>query len=114
MPDLVIIPSAEFCRQTKRLAKKYRSLAADLTAFQEMITKNPFVGTDLGGGKRKIRLAVTSKAKGKSGGMRIITFNIEQKDNHLNVYLVTIYTHNQQDNISVNKLNSMKKVVKEL
>ena len=66
MPDLVIIPSAEFCRQTKRLAKKYRSLAADLTAFQEMITKNPFVGTDLGGGKRKIRLAVTSKAKGKS------------------------------------------------
>jgi len=100
MPDLVIIPSAEFCRQTKRLAKKYRSLAADLTAFQEMITKNPFVGTDLGGGKRKIRLAVTSKAKGKSGGMRIITFNIEQKDNHLNVYLVTIYDKSEFSNVS--------------
>ena len=65
-----------------------------------MITKNPFVGTDLGGGKRKIRLAVTSKAKGKSGGMRIITFNIEQKDNHLNVYLVTIYDKSEYSNVS--------------
>lgn len=31
------------------------------------------MGTDLGRGLRKIRMAITSKGKGKSGGARVIT-----------------------------------------
>jgi hypothetical protein len=42
----------------------------------------------LGSGTSKIRLAVRSKGKGKSGGMRIITFTI---DRNKEVYLLTIY-----------------------
>ena len=34
------------------------------------------MGKDLGNGVRKIRMAVKSKGKGKSGGMRVITFNV--------------------------------------
>ncbi len=100
MSDVVIIPSTEFCRQAKRLAKKYKSLGADLTALQEMLKKNPFSGVDLGGGKRKIRLAVSSKSKGKSGGMRIITFNVEQQEDKINIYLVTIFDKSEYANVS--------------
>jgi hypothetical protein len=66
MADVLIIPSDEFRRQAKRLAKKYKSLAGDLTVLQQMLYENPFSGTDLGGGKRKIRLHVNSKGKGKA------------------------------------------------
>ena len=34
MQDVLIIPSAEFCRQSKRLAKKYKSLKNDLLSLQ--------------------------------------------------------------------------------
>jgi mRNA-degrading endonuclease RelE of RelBE toxin-antitoxin system len=51
----------EFDRQMKRYAKKYRSLASDFADFLKSIRENPFQGTDLGGGIRKVRLAVASK-----------------------------------------------------
>ena len=66
----------EFRKQAKRLAKKYRSLADDLQAFVDELFQNPNMGKDLGSGVRKIRMAVKSKGKGKSGGMRVITFNV--------------------------------------
>lgn len=64
----------EFVRQMKRYAKKYRSLAVEYASFLKSIQDNPFQGDDLGKGIRKVRLAVASKGKGKSGGMRVITF----------------------------------------
>lgn len=53
MAEIDIIPSDEFRRQAKRLAKKYRSLANDLARFQQELQDNPFIGVDLGDGKRK-------------------------------------------------------------
>ena len=100
MQDVLIIPSAEFSRQAKRLAKKYRSLKDDLTVFQQDLQKNPFLGTDLGNGKRKIRLGVVSKGGGKRGGMRIITFNVVQTEESITVYLITIYDKSEYQNVS--------------
>lgn len=65
----------EFKRQFRQLRKKYRSLTDDLEEFQKELIKNPFQGDDLGGGVRKIRMAIASKGKGKSGGARILTLN---------------------------------------
>ena len=48
----------EFKRQFKRLAKKYHSLKTDYNAWLDEIYKNPLVGDDLGGGIRKIRMAI--------------------------------------------------------
>ena len=73
---VVISYTQEFRKQAKRLAKKYRSLADDLEAFVNELSQNPNMGKDLGNGVRKIRMAVKSKGKGKSGGMRVITFNV--------------------------------------
>ena len=53
----------EFKRQFKRLAKKYHSLKTDYNAWLDEIYKNPFVGDDLGGGVRKIRMAIADKGE---------------------------------------------------
>lgn len=91
----------EFDRQMKRYAKKYRSLISDFADFLESICENPFQGTDLGSGIRKVRLAVASKGKGKSGGMRVITFSLEQiGDDVINITLLYIYDKKEMENIS--------------
>ena len=43
----------------------------------EMLRKNPMAGADLGDGIRKVRMAITSKGKGKSGGARVITYTAD-------------------------------------
>ena len=100
MPSVLIIPSAEFRRQVKRLVKKYKSLGEDLLTLQQALQRNPFTGTDLGNGKRKIRLGVSSKGAGKRGGMRVITFNVEQATDSITIYLVTIYDKSEYQNVS--------------
>ncbi|MCF0183520.1 MAG: type II toxin-antitoxin system RelE/ParE family toxin [Bacteroidaceae bacterium] len=62
-----------FLHELKRLAKKHRSLVTDVVKLRDSLSANPFQGADLGGGLRKVRMAITSKGKGKSGGARVIT-----------------------------------------
>ncbi len=57
-----------FDKQAKRLVKKYPSLKKDLAKLLENLYENPTYGTALGNNFYKIRLAVASKGKGKSGG----------------------------------------------
>ena len=65
-----------FDKDLKRLSKKYHSLFSDVDLFMSSLQENPEQGTDLGQGFRKIRLAIASKGKGKSGGARIITYTL--------------------------------------
>ena len=62
-----IILDDSFEREVKHLSKRYPSLKADLGKLREELYANPQLGTDLGGGLRKIRMAITSKGRGKSG-----------------------------------------------
>ena len=89
----------EFERQARRLSKKYKSLKNDLANLQKELLEDPFQGDDLGGGVRKIRMAISSKVKGKSGGARILTLNVLVSDD-ANVTLLTIYDKNEIDNVS--------------
>ena len=84
------IPTPTFEKSYKRLKKKYSSLKTDLEEFKKQYNDNPEIGDDLGGGFRKIRIAVKSKNRGKRGGARIITYAIiETKDKV--VIMVEIY-----------------------
>lgn len=94
-----IIPSVEFDRQFKRLAKKYKSLLNDYLTFSKELKKDPFQGSDLGGGVRKIRMAIASKGKGKSGGARVLTLTVLVSED-ADVTLLTIYDKNEIDNVS--------------
>lgn len=94
-----IIPSAEFDRNFRRLAKKYKSLPTDYLSFSKSLKENPLQGDDLGGGVRKIRMAIESKSKGKSGGARVLTLNVLVSDN-ADVTLLTIYDKSEIENVS--------------
>lgn len=63
-----------FDKQAKRLAKKYPSLKKDLAELLESLADNPEKGIALGNSFYKIRLAIASKGKGKTGGARVITY----------------------------------------
>jgi len=58
------------------LSKKYKSLKKDIENLKAEIEINPFLGTDLGEGYKKIRLEIASKNKGKRGGGRVITHEV--------------------------------------
>jgi mRNA-degrading endonuclease RelE of RelBE toxin-antitoxin system len=62
-----------FDKQLKRLAKKYPSLRNEFRQLLNSLEQNPEQGTSLGNNCYKIRIAISSKGKGKSGGARVIT-----------------------------------------
>lgn len=101
-----IIPAPSFRRALKPLAKKYRSLLEDINVLAEQLRQNPQIGTPLGQGCYKIRVAVSSKKQGKSGGVRVITC-IKIVDDH--VILLTIYDKSEKDDISNKELLSLLK-----
>jgi mRNA-degrading endonuclease RelE of RelBE toxin-antitoxin system len=77
-----------FERQAKRLVKKFPSLKKELQKLIMGLKKNPEQGISIGHNCYKIRLAIASKGKGKSGGARIISHIIYKDDT---VYLLSIY-----------------------
>ena len=99
-----VIPSDKFKKEAKRLAKKYPSLKEELAELNDTLTSNPDTGTPLGNETYKIRLAIKSKGKGKSGGGRIITYVV--KDNK-EVYLLTIYDKSEFENVDEKTLKSI-------
>jgi mRNA-degrading endonuclease RelE of RelBE toxin-antitoxin system len=56
----------EFDRQFKHLFKKYKSLVADLLQLKQDLINDPFQGDALGDNCYKVRMAITSKGKGKA------------------------------------------------
>jgi hypothetical protein len=67
----------------------------------KQLIANPTIGTPLGKDAYKIRLAISSKGKGKSGGARVITC---VKIVAATVYLVSIYDKSVQSDISDKEL----------
>jgi len=63
-----------FSSAAKPLLKKYHSLSKDLLNLEKELTLKPRFGTSLGQDAYKIRLKISSKGKGKSGGARVISF----------------------------------------
>lgn len=86
-----IIPTPGFAKEFKTLAKRHRSLKKDIKELSESLQKNPFQGDELCPGIRKIRMAITSKGRGKSGGARVITYTVVAKECNGRVYLMSIY-----------------------
>jgi hypothetical protein len=90
-----------FKKQAKRLIKKYPSLKAEVDQLISALMTDPEQGISLGKGCFKIRLAITSKGKGKSGGARLITHVqiVKQK-----VYLLSIFDKSEIENLSDGEL----------
>ena len=96
-----ILLTDTFQKDVKQLSKRYSSLKTDLLNLIESLEINPIQGTPLGNDFFKIRLAITSSRKGKSGGARVITLVkvIDKK-----VFLITIYSKSERESISKEEL----------
>ncbi len=99
-----IIPTSQFEKELKRLFKKYPSIKSDLFELVSQLKENPKLGTPLLKNCYKIRIAITSKGKGKSGGGRLITHVRIVKEE---VHLLTIYDKSDQANISDSAINEL-------
>lgn len=101
-----IIVLDDFKKDAKKLLKKYISLKNELTQLQTALLENPRQGTLIYDNTYKIRLAVKSKGKGKSGGMRVIThvveieMSVDEQENHYTIFLLSIYDKSEMENIS--------------
>ncbi len=99
-----IIPTPDFEKAFKSLAKRHRSLKKDILEFTENLKKDPFQGDELTPGLRKIRMAITSKGKGKSGGARVITYTVLALEDQGVVYLLDLYDKSDYSSVDVSVL----------
>ena len=109
--SLEFVPSDYFATELKRLAKRYRGLADDYEAFLASLKENPLQGTEIAPKIRKIRMPITAKGRGKSGGARIITYNALVAEQEGKIYLLLIYDKADASNI---KMNVVKEIIKDL
>ena len=94
-----------FLKELKHLSKKYNSITEDLRQLSREIIDNPSIGKDLGNGLRKVRLAISSKNKGKSGGARVITFSLIMSVDSTDIFLISIYDKSEKENITIKELH---------
>ncbi|GHV22739.1 hypothetical protein FACS189428_5240 [Clostridia bacterium] len=87
----------QFDKSYKALKKKYVSIKSDVEQFKKDFSDNHSLGDSLGGGYRKVRLAIQSKNKGKSGGARIITYELCLKTTDDTIVLVDIYDKSERE-----------------
>ena len=104
--NIIAVPT--FKKELKRLVKKYPSLKNELADLFELLQTQPKQGTNLGNNCYKIRIAIASKGKGKSGGARVIT-NFVITD--ATVYLLSIYDKSEKENLTDKELNELLKYI---
>lgn len=101
----------EFESQAKALNKRHKSFKNDLKALVLSLSENPFQGVELSPGIHKIRMAITSKGRGKSGGARIITYTVVATETEGQVYLMNIY---DKSDFSTVELSVIKQMIQDL
>jgi mRNA-degrading endonuclease RelE of RelBE toxin-antitoxin system len=96
--------SENFIKEAKKLIKKFPSLKQELGELFSALEINPTMGTPLGNDIYKIRLAIASKNKGKSGGARVLSF---VKITATTVLLFSIYNKGDIDNLTDKEIQSL-------
>lgn len=103
-----IILHGNFEREARNLIKRYRSLALELAELRDALKLDPQQGTPIGNDCYKIRLAIRSKGKGKSGGARVINCVVAVREE---VYLLSIYDKSEQGTLTDKRLKELLKQI---
>ena len=109
--NITISVSDDFAKEAKRLAKKYPSFKQDYKDFLVSIKNNPLQGDEITKKIRKIRMAIKAKGKGKSGGARVITFNVLTDVENGQVVFLLLY---DKEDASTVKVNVVKQLVRDM
>ena len=99
-----------FRRELKRLVKKYPSLLKDIKNLGEQVLENPTLGTSLGRNTYKIRLSITGKSGGKSGGGRVITCLKIENDT---IFFMSIFDKSEKSSLSDKELTELLKEIED-
>ena len=89
------------------MAKKYRSIKKDYQKLLDELAKNPYQEADLGHGLRKVRMAISAKGKGKSGGARVITLILAYSEEESEIGLLYIYDKSEQESLTDKELSDI-------
>lgn len=92
-----IIPTPNFQKEFNRLHKKFPSIKEDLSVLAKSLMEQPLQGSEIFENCYKIRFAIKSKAKGKRGGARLITF-VQVVGERL--YLLSVYDKGERDTVT--------------
>lgn len=85
-----------FDKQAKKLSKKYRSIATDLSSFIDNFDLHHQSSTLIKNSLYKVRIKNSDKNRGKSGGYRVYYYIKSQE----NIYLLTIYDKSEIESIN--------------
>ena len=88
--------------------KKFPSLKKEIQTLVSELKEEPNKGTSIGHDCYKIRLAISSKGKGKSGGARVITHLVYKNDT---VYLLAIFDKSDMENLSDKEILEIIKLI---
>lgn len=99
-----VIETADFLKDAKDagLSEEERQEIVDF------IADNPLAGDEISGtgGARKVRFA--AKGKGKSGGVRVITF---YSGDNISVFLLNVFAKGDKVNLTKAERNTLKKIL---
>lgn len=91
-------------KDIKRLLKKHRSIIEDISQLGELLAENPRMGDEVIENCYKVRLAISSKNRGKSGGARVITYVYVLQET---VFLLSIYDKSEQSDVENNEIREL-------
>ena len=113
LPLLLLFPIIIFLYDIIRNPLSYigRFTDAEITQIKDAISSTATTefallteiinsGVDLGGGLRKVRMAIKSKGRGKSHGARVITYLLLVSEDEGEINLLTIYDKAERESIS--------------
>lgn len=104
---MIIETSPRFERELKKLANHYQSLKQDYKNFLESLKENPLQGINLGKGIRKVRMTLTDKGKGKSGGARVLTYTALLTESEGKLLLLTIYDKSKRSTMTDKEIKTL-------
>ncbi len=105
-PLIDVFATAKFQRDLRVLAKKYRNVRSDIQPIIQQLLSGELPGDQISGVGYtiyKVRVQNSDIQKGKSGGYRLIYY----VKTITNIFLVTIYSKSQQEDIAAEEIKEI-------
>lgn len=100
-----VITTSPFRKEAEKLKKKYPNIKNDFLALAERLKNDPINGNDsLGKNCFKVRMQISDKGNGESGGARVI-INVIVEDNQ--VFVLSVYDKSDKDTVSEKELDNL-------
>ncbi len=101
---LEIVEHPLYEKAFKKLSKKFKNIEQDVDAFLSSVHSPSDLGVELKCNVYKVRIANSSKNKGKSAGYRLLTY-VAMIENEL--HLLYIYDKSSIGNLSESEVDAM-------